>query len=119
MILVWLVQFFFYVIGRSMKSMFKLTSGLSSADVCENGLLKMEKFGSCSVGNLSIVCLSLSMLVSVVMGIFFADSSRFALMWKSSNLCNLSNRLLCFNFELASNLSLSDFLVHIESREGC
>lgn len=74
--LVGVIFFLCGLIGESMKSMFKLTSGLSSVNVYENGLLEMERFGSCFVGNLSIVCLNLSMLVSVMMGIFFADSLR-------------------------------------------
>ena len=45
-----------------------------SANVCDSDLLELEGFDNWSVGNLSIVCLSLSILVSVVMDIFFADS---------------------------------------------
>lgn len=54
---------------------FRLTwSDLSSADDCDRGLLEQRKFGGCSVRNSFVVCLRLSMLVSVVMCITIAGS---------------------------------------------
>ena len=45
---------------------FKLAqSGLSSVDDCDSGLLELKGICGCSVGNLFVACLGLSMFVSV------------------------------------------------------
>ena len=47
---------------------------MSSVDDCDSGLLELKGIGGCSVGNLFVACLELSMFVSIVIGIFLTGN---------------------------------------------
>ena len=91
---------------------------MSPVDDCDSGLLELKGIDGCSVGNLFVACLELSMFISVVIGIFLTGNLGDCV-GVGIVVFKFGIVVLCLNFGLAGNLSLSDLLVYIGRKEGC
>ena len=86
---------------------------------CDEGLLVLEEFDRCSVGNLFIVALCLSKFVWIVLEILPAVC-KVALMGRLLNFyLNLSNQLVCLIPGFVGKFLLGDLLVYKGNSVGC